>query len=560
MGWVLFVVRWLGWGVRRLRARWGRVSPYVSFLIEGPEPALPAPPGPRWRRWVTPQRRSVHELAEQLRIAAADPRVRGVVLHLRAAAHSDAQAESLAGLIAEVRRSGTRVLCWASSYTSSTYRIACAADEVLLQPGGEVGVLGNSRAYVYLAESLGRAGVEADVLQVSPYKTAGDTLSRATMSDAAREMANWLADAQQEELVTAIAEGRGTAIDRARELIDAAPLTDRAALQHGLIDAVLAEDELPARTQAAVVPWHEVRRRLRRPPPRPPRRRYVGIIRVEGLIVDGRTRRPPLPTPPVPPPFALLFQEQTGDLSIVQQARRLAKDRRAAAVVLWIDSGGGSATSSEAMHAALRELAARKPLVAAMGSVAGSGGYYVATAARRIFAQPGTWTGSIGVLTAKLVTSGLMDRLLVGREVVQRGAFAGIGSPERRWDDAERAKVRASVDRIYELFLERVTAARGRPREALEPIAGGRVWTGRQALQHGLVDELGDLDRALAAARKLAGLPADAPIRELPAGPDAAPLAPTPAPAAAALQHALATLQMFERAGVWLLAPLLPPR
>lgn len=476
-----------------------------------------------------------------------------MVLHVRQARYSDAEAESLAGLIAGVRRSGTRVLCWAPAYNSSTYRIACAADEILLQPGGDVGPMGRARQYVFLADALGRAGIEADIVQVSPYKTAADMIARSSMSAEAREMANWLADAEQDELVAAVAEGRGLPSDQARALIDGTPFVDRAAKQNGLVDDILSEEELPARVKAEITPWHDVRRRLLRPAPPHPRGRYVGVIRVEGLIVDGRSRhlpaRPPLPVP-------LLFDDQTGDLSIVQQARRLARDRRAAAVVLWIDSGGGSALASEAMHAALRELAGRKPLVAAMGSVAASGGYYVATAARRIFAQPGTVTGSIGVITGKLVAGPLMDRLLVGREVVQRGRFGGLQSSERRWDDAERAKVTESVNRVYELFLERVAQGRARPVEAVEPVAGGRVWTGRQALQHGLVDELGDLDRALAATRKLAGLPADAPIRELPSGEEVAPMAP----AAGAFAYALRAAAMFENAATWLLCPVLPRR
>lgn len=552
MGWVVFAWRYLRWTLGGLRSRWARVPPYVAFLIEGAEPALPPPPGPWWRRFLGARGRSVHELAEQMRVAAGDSRVRGVVLHLRLVRLSDADAETLAGLIAEVRRSGTRVLCWASSYTASTFRVACAADEVLLQPGGQVGPLGHARGYVFLADALGRVGVEADVVQVSPYKTAGDALARSSMSDAAREMANWLADAEQQELVAAIAEGRGLPAARARELVDAAPFTDREAVAHRLVDGILAEEALPARVTADVAYWHDVGGRLRHPPPRRPRRRYVGVIRIQGMIVDGRTRRLPA-RPPLPVP--LVFEDQTGDLSVVQQARRLARDRRAAAVLVWIDSPGGSASASEAIHAALHEVALRKPLVAAMGTVAASGGYYVATAARRVFAQPGTLTGSIGVLAGKLVLGGLLDRLLVGREIVQRGAFAGLDSSERRWDGAERAKMQEAVGRTYELFLERVAQARGRPVTAIEPVAGGRVWTGRQALQHGLVDELGDLDRALAATRKLAGLPADAPILELGGGTDVPPL-PATSPAAT-ISHALHAAAMFDHPGVWLLSPLL---
>src|SRR5207249_184696 len=171
----------------------------------------------------------------------------------------------------------------------------------------------------------------------------------------------------------------------------------------------------------------------------------------------GRSRRPP-PLPPTPVP--LVMAEQCGDLTVVRQARRLAADRRVGAVVLWIDSGGGSATASEAMAAALRGLAGRKPLIAAMGSVAASGGYYVATPAARIFAQPSTLTGSIGVLAGKFAVGGLLQRLLLNLETVTRGEHASMYGPERPFQEDEKASLRAAIERTYQLFLQRVADAR----------------------------------------------------------------------------------------------------
>jgi protease-4 len=274
---------------------------------------------------------------------------------------SAARVDSLRDLIARFRRSGKRVICWASSYTNSTYHVACAADEILLQRAGGVSPLGMTREYVFLAEALGWAGVQADLLQITPYKTAGDALTKRGLTPEAREMAEWLADSLFAALIEAIMAGRRRSEEAARKLIDDSPYTDDGALSEAVVDGLVSEEELPGRLGAQLPGWNKARRRLPRPrPPRPGR--LVGLIRVEGTIVDGRSRRAPF-KPPLRPP--LLFEDQCGDLTVVQQARALAADRRVGAVVLWVDSGGGSATASEAMAAALSALAARKPLVAA---------------------------------------------------------------------------------------------------------------------------------------------------------------------------------------------------
>ena len=546
----VWFLRLLAWWLRAAWRRLRRPPTYVSFLIEAPPPEPATLPPPFWQRFFGRPPLSVQALAAQLRRVTAEPRVKGVVVHLRPLALTQGQVGALRELIDEVRATDVRVICWAPSYTAATYQVACGAHEVLMQPGGMIAPLGIAREYLFLAEALESVGLKADLLQVSPYKSAGDILTRREFSPEAREMAEWLADSAFTDAVAAVAAGRGRDEPAATDLVDASPYTDEQALAAGVVDAVLDEEALPARLGGQVVSWAAARRRL--PSPRPVRPgRVVGMLRIEGLIVDGRSRRAPL-RPPLGPPIVL--QDQCGDLTVVEQARALSADRRVGAVVVWVDSSGGSASASEAIAAALTGLARRKPVVAVMGAVAGSGGYYVTTPAQKVLAHPGTITGSIGVIAGKLVTAGLMERLLFHREQVARGRHSAMWSSDQAFSEVERSKLGELVDRSYRLFLERVAAARGRSVAEIEAVAGGRVWSGRQALEHGLVDELGGLERGIAAARQLGGLPAGAPVRERRRG--RRELEPVTATAAAVLEHALRALAALNQAGVWWLCPI----
>lgn len=553
IGYPVWLIRLTVWWLRTRLQRLRTPPAYVSFLIEAPPPEPVAPRQPFWQRFLGRPPLTVDALSAQLRQASADPHVKGAVLHLRPLPLNGAQVDALRDLIAEVRGAGRRVVCWAPSFTAATYVVACAADEILLQPGGMVGPLGLARDYVFLAEALEWLGIRADLLKISPYKTAGDVVARKDFTPEAREMAEWLADGAFTETVLAIGSGRGVGETRARELIDASPLTDEQALSLGAVDALLGEEELATRLEGGLLSWPVARRRLPSPPPPKPAR-VVGLLRIEGLIVDGRSRRAPV-RPPLAPP--VVFQDQCGDLTVVEQARTLAADRRVGAVVVWVDSGGGSATASEAMASALAVLARSKPVVAGMGAVAASGGYYVTTAARKLFAHPRTTTGSIGVLAGKVVVGGFFDRLLVHRDQVVRGQHADMFSPERPFTETERTKMIQMIERSYQLFLSRVGAARGRTPEELEPLAGGRVWTGRQAHERGLVDELGGLQMAIAEARRLGGLAPDAPVREPRQGRRELPNVPATVPAT--LEHVLRAIACLQQAGAWWLCPLVSP-
>ncbi len=549
-------LRWLIGNARRSVA--GRPPGYVLFVIEGDLPALPDPPRPLWQRVAAPgSRLSLRELGERFDAIAEDRRVKGVILHLRPTPMPMAHLQDLRELIAKLRAAHKRVVAWAPFYTTATYYVACACDEIVLMPTGSVQPLGFADTHVFLKDALARVGLSADFVQVSPYKAAADPLTRSEMSPELREQITWLLDSNHREFADAVGESRLLDAGGARRLIDGSPYGDGAALEQHVVDAVLGEEDLPAHLGGATVAtWEAARRHLPTPPPRLRRGRYVAVLRIEGVIVDGRSGRLPF-RPPVGVP--LLGDERAGDLSVVQAARQVAADKRAAAAVVYVNSRGGSSTASEAMRLAVASIAARKPVVVVMGPVAASGGYWVATPGSWIVARAGTLTGSIGVLSGKIVTGGLWGKLLANRETIAFGEHATLDSDERPFSDAERSIVRSDIERIYRVFVEVVAKARHLAPEQVQAIAGGRVWTGRQALEHRLVDEVGGLDAGLKKARTLAGLPADAPLREV--HPPRRPLPPAAAAAAPAawLGYLLETLALLNRAPALAVMDCWPP-
>ena len=548
---LFYAIRCALWFIGNLRRRMGTPPEYVSFMLEGPYQELPDPPASFLQRRLSQPKQSLSELGEQLRRIAGDPRVRGVVLHLRPLSMPLSQLQTLRGLIAELRAADKRVVTWAHSYDSAGYYVACAADEVLIQPGGVVHPLGTQRGFLFLADALKRIGLKADFVQTTAYKSAGDPLSRSSMSDEMREMVDWLMDDIHAGFLDAVAQGRGLDKDGAETLVDGAPYHDLGAVDAGVVDTIVGEEDLPAHLHSPLADWEIVRGRLLRPPPVPPSR-YVALLRIEGDIVDGRSQRPPSGAPAL---LRGLMRPRAGDISVVQEARRVTRDRRAAAVVVYVDSRGGSATASEAMAAALERLASRKPLVVAMGAVAGSGGYYVSTPARWIVAQPGALTGSIGVLAGKVADVGLRRRLSLNWETAVRGRRAGMFAGDRPFTLEEREIVAGLIDRTYIAFVSRVARARKIPVADVDEIGGGRVWTGRQAMERGLVDELGGVDRALAKARELAGLHPRARVREV--RPARGPLLPPVPQPAALLDHALDSLHLLGSGAPLYLTPLL---
>lgn len=551
---MLFPIRYLLWAFGNLVRRMRRGPDYVTFLLEGEYSELPPPKASFIQKRLSggggKRPTSLKELAEQFRRVAGDKRVRGVVLHVRPLATPLAHLQTLRELIAEFRTAGKRVIAWSTHYTTSSYFVASAADQILLQPGGYIDALGFKQSYYFLADAFASVGLQADFVPISPFKSAADSLTRRNMSEEVRQMSNWLIDSAYEDYLSAIADARAHDLDGARLLVDQSPYTDQQASQAKAVDGLVGEEDLPSYLGGAkLVRWEKSRKGLIKPP-RPARGKYIALVRIEGDIIDGRSQRLPFKPPGRIP---LLTNDRAGDLSVVQDLRKAASDKRAAAVVVYVESGGGSAVSSEAMARAMEKVAKRKPVIASMGWVAASGGYWVTTPASWVVAQSGTLTGSIGVLIGKVVTTGMLEKLMLHREVLSRGENALLDSGTGVYSEEERKKMREGIERIYDQFLDRVSAARKTSREAVDAVAGGRVWTGRQAVGHGLIDETGGLDKAIKKAKQLVGLPDRARVREVRMKKEV--LAPR-ADLAAAAEYLMSGASMIKRSRALAIMPI----
>lgn len=502
-------LRGIRWGIFRLRNRLRKRSKidYITFDLPQEMPTLPESRHWALNRALGPSPLSLTELDRIFERIGDDPRPKGVILNIRGLALPLANLQTLRNSLLRLRAKGKRIICYAQSYSNAVYYIASVANEIVLQPTGEVETVGLRAEATFLKDALDMVGVKLDSIAISPFKGAFDQLTRSEMSPEGRAQLDWLLDSQFEMIVQGIAEGRKRSIEEVKAMIDGAPYLDSEALAAGYVDAVETEEALHRRLNSEhIINWQSANKKLftkwtKRSD------KYVALLNVSGMMVPGKSGKPPID---IPIPF--IGGERVGDITVVQQVRHLMEDEQAAAVILYVNSGGGAVIAGEAMHSALTELAKTRPLITYMDSVAASGGYYIATPSQWIVAQPGTITGSIGVISAKPVTNGLYEKLHAHRTEITRGANAGMMSDFAPFTDAQRLRMRQTIEHIYRHFVELVSSSRHMSYEAVDAIAGGRVWTGTQAKSNGLVDELGDLKTALAKARSLAKLSDDAPL------------------------------------------------
>ncbi len=558
--------------LRNARRKRRPITPYVLITLAGNlEEVLPEASPARWLRWfrfsLSERPLTVQRLAALFERIAHDPRVRGVVIKLECTA-SAATFQSLRAAILRLRAAGKQVIAYATTFGPFQYYAACACDRIFMPPSGQWNVLGVAGEYLFLRDALAQVGIRAEVVSVSPFKSAGDVFARADFSAESRAQAEWLLEARFAELVRGIAEGRNLDEPTVRALIDGAPLNAREALAARLIDAVAYEDELEAlleppkaAPQAPSPAWaHALLARLgHNTPPealprclmplesakkalllrqRAPTLRGIGVVHIAGTIVPGNV---PLPLP--------AFGRSIASAPAVIQALRAAEQNPLiAAIVVVVNSNGGEALASDLIAREVQRVNRRKPVVAYLSSIAASGGYYVAAPARSIITQPLTLTGSIGVLAVRFDVEAALQRLGVRRAVLKRGANADFFTSAAPLDEAHRAVIERQVAQAYADFKRIVATHRPIAEAELEAIAGGRVWTGAQAHAHKLVDALGDFTSAVEQARQLAGLPADPPLYDLHALVPTRTLLPSPA----ALATSLAALR---RSIAWSVLP-----
>ena len=438
------------------------------------------------------------DLLTTLRRLERRPDVSAVLLSFGDTDLGWAQAAEVREAVKALRAAGKQVHAWLPVGDTRSFSIAAAADRVYTAPAGGLLLTGMRGELLYAGELLKRMGVKAEFVAVGDYKTAPELFTREGPSPASRQVQDSLMDDVFERVVAHIAEGRGMTVERVRKAIDDGPYTAQRALDEGLVDEVVHYDEFDEVMRKALGDRVRFARSAELLDERDPRWGHVpavGVLFATGNITDGRSVVNPL-----------TGAQSTGAQTFIEAARELRLDPNVRAVVLRVDSPGGSVTAADAMWRELDRLAEAKPLYVTMGDVAASGGYYVAAPGREILASPDTITGSIGVFTGKFDLSGLYYLLGLKKAVFLRGKRAGILSDAVSWSEDERAAVSKAMDALYDLFLDRVADGRSNlDKDQVAPLARGRVWTGRQARACGLVDRPGGFLTAIDLAARAAG-------------------------------------------------------
>lgn len=452
-----------------------------------------------------PDLKSVRPVLEELKNAANDPHVRGVLLDLEPVT-AGALTEEIRASIHRIRAAGKPVVAFSKEIGNrGQYAVAAACDRVVIDPLGGVGGLAIRADLLYAGEMLDSTGIRFEKVQRGKYKTAGETLVHRRPTEGMLESLNSVIDDWHDHFLTSVSADRKIERSKLEELADGRWINPDDALAAGLVDSI--GDERCARRilarmgggkgEAETVSargwdyrddaWRDGGK--------------VAVLWLDGSIIEGKSAR------------SFMGGNSMGSTTVVKQIRDLAGRRDVKAVVLRVDSPGGSALASDEIWRATEELKKKgKKVVVSMARVAGSGGYYIACNADRIIAEPGTITGSIGVLFLKPEMTGFYDRKRIHVETFERGRMSGLMSSAHRLTEEERTHIQSTIDHYYSRFLDRVETGRKMDRARIDALGQGRIWTGRQAKENGLIDDVGGLHEAIAAAKDLASLPDEAKV------------------------------------------------
>ena len=438
------------------------------------------------------------ETWQLLRKAASDSRIKAIVLEPRGLSVGWAKLEELHDDIAAFRKSGKPVYAYLRGASAREYYVATAADRIYMSPEDELDVKGLRVELMFVKTTLDKLGVQMEFEHVGKYKDAPDMFTRTSPTPETLEVMNQVLDQLYGSLVDTIAQGRNKSADQIRATLDDGPFVGKSAIENGMIDGLLYEDQV----------YGELKVKMKADIKRIGEQDYIraaapggdGGSKIAFVVGDGEITR------------GSTHDDVTGDgitaTAMVRVLRQVGEDSSIKGVILRIDSPGGDGIASDDILHAAKDLSSKKPMVISMGDLAASGGYFIAMTGDPIIAYPNTETGSIGVFFGKPVLKGLYDKIGVNKDTLKRGKFADIDTDTRPLNDEERAKLRREIDVFYRGFVERVAAGRKRPYDQMEALAQGRVWMGAQAKQNGLVDELGGLDRALELVKEKAKIPA----------------------------------------------------
>jgi protease-4 len=466
----------------------------------------------------------LREAIGRLEKASKDKSIAGVVLDVQNPSIGRGKIEELRAAISRFRAAGKKVYAQLESAMPADYLVACACDEIVMPEPGVLVLPGIHAEATFYKGLLGKLGIQADFIHMGAYKGAAEPLTREKFSEPVRENMTSMIDSMYDDMVTTIVKNRPLSIAQARDAIDQGLLTATRAKELGLIDRVAYSDTLRKELTNAYgaqslvyvknygqkeidtdfsgpMGFFKLMQVMMGGSSTSTQRggKKIAIVYAVGPIMTGKSESDP-------------FGGQIlGSTTIVEALREADKDKQVVAIVLRIDSPGGSALASDLIWHETQVI--EKPIVASMGDVAGSGGYYIAMGADKIVAAPGTITGSIGVVGGKLAIRGLYDKVGISTETIERGKNSGLFSSSGRFTDSQRAVVTEMMEDIYRQFTTKAAAGRKMPIEKLRELAGGRIYTGTQAKENGLVDELGTLHDAIAEAKKLAGIDADADVR-----------------------------------------------
>lgn len=452
---------------------------------------------------------SLKDLVRRMDRASTDGKVKAVILTFGGMQFGLGQLQEVRQSIEHLKTAGKRVYVHAEDLDTRTYALLCAGNRLSLAPQSSLWLTGIYGESLHVKGLLDKIGVQADYLHMGDYKSAAEMLTRTSPSAQAEENLNWIFDGLYGSLVEMIAKSRGQKPEEIRDLVDQGPYIAEQARQKGLIDAVETREQFVAQVKKEVGEQMTVNNRYGRQeraainfanplaafsllaemfkPSAASQKDAVAVIYIEGAILPGYSQ---------PSLFGAFNAAFSGDIR--KALETAAESDSVKAVVMRVDSPGGSAEASEVILNAAGRVRARKPLVVSMGDVAGSGGYYVSCGADAIFADEATITASIGVVGGKLVTTDMWDKLGVNWVGYKRGANADMLNGDKPFSESQRQLLHNYMEQVYEVFKGHVTKGRGdKLRKPIDEIAGGRIYTGKQALDLGLIDQIGGLQQAI---------------------------------------------------------------